>query len=129
MRPLPSYTIGDLSPTDQLKIENKIINILKSEAKCHWITNTTLRQRFKAAIGDPNYFSKFGINKNHVPSQKKFFEYYGKDIIKEVKFFEDETGDLVEMTEGVVEVNKVGELPEKKIFERWVLLEDLECYI
>ena len=90
MRPLPSYTIGDLSPTDQLKIENKIINILKSEAKCHWITNTTIRQRFKAAIGDPNYFSKFGINRNHVPSQKKFFEYYGKDIIKEVKFFEDE---------------------------------------
>ena len=132
IRPLPTpYTIRDVPVSTQLKIENKIINILKSEAKCHWITHTTLRERFQAAIGDPNFLinCKSGTD-NYVPfTQKKFFEYYGKNIIKEVKFFEDETGDLVEMTDGVIDINKVGELPKKKIFERWVLLEDLAYYI
>ena len=132
IRPLPTpFTIRDVPVSTQLKIENKIINILKSEAKCHWITHTTLQERFQAAIGDPNFLinCKSGTD-NYVPfTQKKFFEYYGKNIIKEVKFFEDETGDLVEMTDGVIDINKVGELPKKKIFERWVLLEDLAYYI
>ena len=76
--------------------------------------------RFESSTDGNKYFK----TKNRFDTIREFFEYYGKNIMKEVRFY-------VNADRNVVRINTHKEesklkIPKCQKFARWVLLEDLK---
>ena len=98
--------------SEQLKIEKKIVKILKAEKGS--ATQTTLHKRFQSATNNPTYFQDYNV------TPKQFFKFYGKEVIELVPFYEDKNGELVR---DFRKNNNLNDNGNAKIFNRWVLLE------
>ena len=79
----------NLTNSEQMRLESKIIKIMRSESVYAWASQLTLVRRFQTSTCNSRYF------KDRKMSSRQFFEYYGKNVVKMVRFCENKDGYLV----------------------------------
>ena len=124
---LSNVITKNITNSEQMRLESKIIKIIRSESVYAWASQLTLVRRFQTSTCNSRYF------KDRKMSSRQFFEYYGKNVVKMVRFCENKDGYLVkkpnkeeEAPYGILDHENfnVNNSRPRKIFERWVLLED-----